>query len=77
MHQAVGTKKLGDDQKAKAFVGHESGKRQEEQFYDPAQRKVIQVKTQIRRGLWEEHFKSPGKELDEVSALLLHCQHAF
>ena len=47
-------------------------KDREEPFYDPTYQKIIQERTQIRRGLWEEHLKSSVAAL----AKALECLEA-
>ena len=57
MHQAVGTEKAGENQKARALRATKAAEDREETFYDPTHRKDIQERTQTRLGSWEEHLK--------------------
>ena len=51
-HQAVKSKMLGDNQKAKALWAMKAAKDREEESYDPQ-------RNQIRLGLWEVQLRNP------------------
>ena len=57
LHLAVGTKKLGDNRRAKALWAMKAAKDREDTFYDPTHQKDIQERAQTRQRLWEEHLK--------------------
>ena len=72
LHQTVGTKKLGESQKAKALWSMKAAEDRDEQFCDPTHQKDMQGRPQTRLVLWEEHLKSPVAAL----AKALECFEA-
>ena len=72
LHQAVGTKKLEENQNARAPRARKAVEDREEQLHDPVHRKDIQGRTQTRLYLREEHLKSPVAAL----AKALECLEA-
>ena len=59
LHQAVKSKKPGDNKKARALWAMKEATDRKEDYYDPNHQTCFQERNHIRLGVWEVHFKSP------------------